>query len=407
LNKKEKFKGLGIDTFDSDLLSLVAKDLRGQGCLWHKLTMLKVAPMMTFTNIPRLFYGFTALFIATILMIGVGTTVAQESSPAAAPTIAIDPARAKFDTWVKGVYEEGLTRGIKKATLDAALIGLSPIKRVIQLDRKQPEFTQTFRQYINKRASAWRISKGRENLSRHGKLLKEIGSKYGVQPRFIVALWGIETSFGRATGGFSVIRALATLAYDGRRSAYFRRELFNALNIIDAGHIAADAMKGSWAGAMGQNQFMPSSFLNFAVDYDRDGRRDIWTTQADVFASSANYLKRSGWRGDQTWGREVRLSNDLKTKTDTLMPRTPPKGCRALRKLSVAKTLPEWAKLGVTRTDGKPLPARPLMASLVLPEGPEGPALLVYSNFRATLRWNCSISFAAAVGILADRLRGI
>jgi membrane-bound lytic murein transglycosylase B len=369
--------------------------------------MLKATLMMNFTDTPRLFCRFCVLPIAALLMMGQGTVFAQSSPKTTpAPITAADQDRAKFDIWVKAVYAEGLTRGIKKVTLDAALTGLAPIKRVIQLDRKQPEFTQTFRQYINKRASAWRIRKGRENLRLHEKLLKEIGSKYGVQPRFIVALWGIETSFGRATGGFSVIRALATLAYDGRRSAYFRRELFNALNIIDAGHIAADAMKGSWAGAMGQNQFMPSSFLNFAVDYDRDGRRDIWGTQADVFASSANYLKSSGWRGDQTWGREVKLSEDLKTKVAMLMPKTPPRGCRALKKLSVTKTLPEWSKLGVTRAGGKPLPTRPLMASLVLPEGPQGPALLVYRNFRATLRWNCSISFAAVVGILADRLRG-
>ena len=309
-----------------------------------------------------------------------------------------------FTVWLKGVYEEGLTRGISKKTLDSALTGLTPIKRVIQLDRSQPEFTQTFRQYVNKRVNSWRIKTGRERLQAHGDLLKAVGKRYGVQPRFIVALWGIETNFGRHTGGFSVPRALATLAFDGRRAAYFRKELFNALLIVDQGHITAADMKGSWAGAMGQNQFMPSSFLSYAVDHDGDGRRDIWGTLGDVFASAANYLRQAGWRSDQTWGREVKLPPGFEEILPGLMPKSRPKGCRALKKLSVAKTLPEWQALGIRRLDGGALPARALKASLVLPDAPGGPALLVYQNFRATLSWNCSLSFAAAVGILADRV---
>ena len=321
--------------------------------------------------------------------------------PASAQTAA---AKGTFEVWLKGVYEEGRNRGISQVTLDSALTGLTPIERVIKLDRKQPEFTQTFKQYIDKRASAWRVRTGRRKLQDHRALLDKVGRRYQVQPRFIVALWGIETSFGSFTGGFSVVRALATLAYDGRRSAYFRRELFNALKIIDDGHISAQEMKGSWAGAMGQNQFMPSSFLSYAVDFNGDGRRDIWGTVEDVFASAANYLKRAGWREDQTWGREVKLPSELERKFSEFMPKERPKGCRALRKLSVAKTLPEWHALGVRKADGGPLPSRPLSASLVLPDGPGGPALLVYRNFKATLRWNCSVLFAAAVGILADRL---
>lgn len=309
-----------------------------------------------------------------------------------------------FAVWLKGIYQEGLTRGISKKTLESALTGLTPIKRVIKLDRHQPEFTQTFRQYVDQRANAWRIETGRKRLKMHGNLLKAIGKRYGVQPRFIVALWGIETNFGRHTGGFSVLRALATLAFDGRRSAYFRKELFNALVIVDQGHITAAKMKGSWAGAMGQNQFMPSSFLNYAVDHDGDGRRDIWGSLGDVFASAANYLRQAGWRSDQTWGREVKLPPSFDQSLAGLMPKSRPKGCRALAKLSVAKTLPEWQALGIRRLDGSALPARPLKASLALPDGPGGPALLVYQNFRATLSWNCSLSFAAAVGTLADRV---
>jgi membrane-bound lytic murein transglycosylase B len=312
--------------------------------------------------------------------------------------------KGKFDTWLQGVYQEGLAKGISKKTLDEALTGITPVARIIKLDRRQPEFTQTFRQYIDKRVNAWRVKMGRKQLDAHGNLLKVVGKKFGVQPRFIVALWGIETNFGRYTGGFSVIQALATLAFDGRRSAYFRRELFNALKIVDQGHITAPEMLGSWAGAMGQNQFMPSSFLSYAVDFDQDGRRDIWGTPADVFASAANYLKRAGWRGDQNWGREVKLPPGFGEKVQSLMPKKRPRGCRALRKLSISKTLPEWHAMGIRRADGAPLPSRLLKASLLLPDGPEGPAFLVYRNFRSTLRWNCSVLFAAAVGILADRL---
>jgi membrane-bound lytic murein transglycosylase B len=314
------------------------------------------------------------------------------------------PAPKSFQAWLEGVHQEGIKRGISKKTLEEGLTGLTPIERVIKLDRRQPEFTQTFRQYVEKRVNAWRIEVGRERITAHGELLQAVGRRFGVQPRFIVALWGIETNFGRHTGGFSVLRALATLAFDGRRSTYFREELFNALTIIDQGHITAGEMKGSWAGAMGQNQFMPSSFLTYAVDYNGDGRRDIWGTPADVFASAANYLRKSGWRDDQTWGREVKLPKGLEAKLNQLMPKKKPSGCRALRKLSSPRPLPEWRALGVRRTDGGKLPARNLEASLVLPDGPGGPAFLVYRNFRATLRWNCSISFAAAVGILADRL---
>ena len=316
----------------------------------------------------------------------------------------VTDSKGAFESWLQGVQKEGLAKGISKKTLDSALTGLTRIERVIKLDRRQPEFTQTFHQYIDKRVSAWRVRTGRERLAAHGDILAVVGKRFDVQPRFIVALWGIETSFGAVTGGFSVVRALATLAYDGRRSAYFRRELFNALKIVDQGHIAVADMKGSWAGAMGQNQFMPSSFLSYAVDFNGDGRRDIWGTLEDVFASAANYLTRAGWRGDQTWGREVNLPPGFADKLAGLMPKTPPKGCRALRKLSVSKTLPQWQALGIRQIDGNPLSSNPIKASLVLPDGPGGPAFLVYSNFRATLRWNCSILFAAAVGILADRL---
>ncbi len=311
-----------------------------------------------------------------------------------------------FASWLNGVFEEGLERGISKATLEATLAGLEPLPRVIERDRRQPEFTLTLEKYLAIAVPAARIEEGRQKFNENRAVLLKIGRTFGVQPRFIVALWGIESSFGRHKGGYPVVQALATLAHDGRRSAYFRKELFNALAILDEGHILVADMTGSWAGAMGQNQFMPSSFLSYAVDYDGDGRRDIWKSEVDVFASTANYLARSGWRDDQTWGRQVKLPEALKATIAGLMPKDPPKGCRALRRLTVQKRLGEWQKLGVRRLDGRDLPRRELPASLVFPDGAEGPAFLVYNNFRVALKWNCSILFATAVGLLADRIRG-
>ena len=293
-----------------------------------------------------------------------------------------------FQIWLGKLRVEAEGKGISQSVLDEALAGIQPIPRVIELDRRQPEFTLTFTQYRDRVVPQSRIKKGRVKYQENRDLLEEIGGKIGVQPRFIVALWGIETDFGRVTGGFKVIPALATLAHDGRRSAFFRKELLNALQILHEGHIAPKEMMGSWAGAMGQSQFMPSSFLAHAVDYDGDGRRDIWTTRPDVFASAANYLAKSGWRADQTWGREVKLPSDFDL---------------ALVDLKVRKPIGGWQALGVRQPDGGDLPTRQLSASIVLPEkGKMSPAYLVYSNYRTTLRWNRSTYFALAVGLLSD-----
>ena len=293
-----------------------------------------------------------------------------------------------FQIWLGKLRVEAEGKGISQSVLDEALAGIQPIPRVIELDRRQPEFTLTFTQYRDRVVPQSRIKKGRVRYQENRDLLEEIGGKIGVQPRFIVALWGIETDFGRVTGGFKVIPALATLAHDGRRSAFFRKDLLNALPILHEGHIASKEMMGSWAGAMGQSQFLPSSFLAHAVDYDGDGRRDIWTTRPDVFASAANYLAKSGWRADQTWGREMKL---------------PPDFDFALADLKVRKPIGGWQALGVRQPDGGDLPTRQLSASIVLPEkGKMSPAYLVYSNYRTTLRWNRSTYFALAVGLLSD-----
>ena len=296
-----------------------------------------------------------------------------------------------FARWLEAVRREALARDIGAETLDRALADIEPIPRVIELDRRQPEFKLSFQEYLDRVAPDSRVRLGRRKLAENRALLAQVARHYGVQPRFIVALWGVETDFGRLSGAFSVIPALATLAYDGRRGAFFREELMLALTILDEGHIAPEEMMGSWAGAMGQNQFMPSSFVHFAVDFDGDGRRDIWTSKADVFASAANYLARSGWRGDQTWGREARLPEGFDV---------------GLAGLSVIKRLGDWQRLGVRRADGSDLPRRQLAASLILPAGVEGPAYLVYSNYSTILKWNRSTFFAIAVGYLADRIGG-
>lgn len=301
------------------------------------------------------------------------------------------PARAAemgFAQWLDGVRQEALASGISVPTVALALDELAPIPRVIELDRRQPETVLTYEQYLRHVVDPRRKA-AREQLAANRVLLADVAKRYGVQPRFIVALWGIESSFGRGSGKFPVVGALATLAYDGRRSDFFRGELLNALKIIDQDHIDPQDMLGSWAGAMGQSQFMPSSFLLYAVSYNGDGPRDIWHNRPDVFASIANYLSQSGWHGDESWGHAVRL----------------PKGFDpALLSLDVQKSEREWRRLGVKRSDGRALPASDAMASVLRPGGDSGPALLIYDNFRVLMKWNNSSYFASAVGFLADSM---
>ena len=289
------------------------------------------------------------------------------------------------------VRSEALMSGVSESTLAQAFSDVKLVPRIIELDRNQPEGRQTFTQYLQRVVPETRIEAAQKRLTEHRVLLEQVGNYYQLQPRFIIALWGIESDFGRFTGGFSVINALATLAYDGRRSTFFRAELIDALRILDKGDIELSAMTGSWAGAMGQSQFMPSSYRRFAVDYDQDGRRDIWATHADIFASIANYLHRSNWKYDQTWGREILLPDNFDF---------------TLVGMETTKPIGYWQRLGVRRMDGRDLPARQLNASIVLPDGTDGSAFMVYHNFRVILDWNHSAYFALAVGILADRVLG-
>ena len=302
--------------------------------------------------------------------------------------------QAAFQNWLAELRVEALARGIDGALFDAALAKAKPIERVVTLDRNQPEFKLTLARYLQKVVPQSRKDIAIRKFNENSALLGEVSAAYDVQARYIIALWGIETSFGKHLGGFDVPVALATLAYDGRRSAYFRKELLNALQILQEGHAEVGKMKGSWAGAMGQSQFMPSSFLAYAEDWDKDGRRDIWTTRSDVFASIANYLKKAGWRSDMTWGREVRLPAGLSDAA-----------AMALYEDKQRQELPVWAQMGFVNPDGSVLPTRPLTARLVLPDGPEGRAFLVYANYDAILRWNRSNYFAIAVGQLSDAMR--
>ena len=297
---------------------------------------------------------------------------------------------ANFNTWLEEFKAEAAAQGISQNIIDNALTGLTPIPKVIELDRKQPEGRLTFAQYRQNVVNPQRIQKGSKLYAQHKDILTEIGKKYGVQPQYIVALWGIETNFGGYTGGFSITRALATLAHDGRRSDFFRTELINALKIQDQGHITNDSMKGSWAGAMGQNQFMPSSFLNFAVDHNNDGKKDIWSTLPDIFASTANYLSRSGWHGGERWGRAVKIPSSISED---------------LISTKIEKPLSFWAQQGVTTMGGAAIPAIDgMQASLIQPDGAGSQAFLVYNNFKTLLKWNRSTYFATSVGLLADAI---
>ena len=300
-----------------------------------------------------------------------------------------DDAAEKFQKWLQDLQKEAKAKGISAQTIAAATQNLRPLERVIALDRRQPSVILTFHEYQQRVVPQSRIKKGRALLRQYMPLLQKVAQKYRVQPRFLVALWGIESDYGRNMGGFGVIPALASLAYDGRRGAFFRKELLHALTIIDQGHIPLAKMKGSWAGAMGQPQFMPSSFLARAVDFDGDGKRDIWNNHADVFGSAANYLAGEGWDGNRSWGREVKLPDHFPTK---------------LADLNIRKSLPQWQELGIRRVDGSDLPQAPLAAALVIPPRSQQKAYLVYNNFNVLQKWNRSIYFALMVGYLSDQI---
>ncbi len=299
--------------------------------------------------------------------------------------------RPTFPAWLANFKQQAAAAGISKATLDATLTGLEPNGKILEYDRRQPEFVQTFWNYLDTRVSARRIAAGRAMLARNAALFAAAERRYGVPARYLAAFWGLETDYGRHLGNIAIIPALATLAYDTRRADFFRAQLLDALRIVDAGNIPADNLKGSWAGAFGHMQFIPSTFLRYAVDGDGDGRIDTRTSLADAIDSAANYLSQAGWQSDQSWGQEVRLPHDFDW---------------GLARLDQRQPIRYWVALGVTQVDGSPLPDGDQTAAILLPQGRAGPAILVRHNFAVILRWNRSVNYALTVAQLADRLAG-
>jgi membrane-bound lytic murein transglycosylase B len=309
--------------------------------------------------------------------------------------------RPSFAEWLTGVRAEALARGIRPATVEEALGQLEePLPIVIERDRAQAEAVLPLERYIDRRLTKKIVTTARERFTQHRALLEKVAWRYGVSPRIIVAIWGLESNFGLFSGRYPTIAALATLAWDARRATFFRGELFKALEIVDRGDIELPRLRGSWAGAMGNVQFMPSSYLKFAEDFDGDGKRDIWSTAADIFASIANYLKGHGWLEGEPWGRPVKVSSEAAGKIAAdVAHRTGT--CQATRDMTVMLPVKAWRQLGVRLPNGAPLPATTPDAALV-----SGAAkhFLVYANYDALLEYNCAHSYAISVGLLADRI---
>jgi membrane-bound lytic murein transglycosylase B len=300
-------------------------------------------------------------------------------------------AQSTFDSWLADFRQEAAAQGISQATLEAALSGLVPDERVIELDRRQPEFLQTFDTYLERRITPKQVERGRELLQEHASLLDALEQKYGIPSVVLVAFWGLETHYGSVLGSLNVPTSLATLAFEGRRSTFFRNQLLDALRIIDAGHIQATDMNGSWAGAMGHMQFMPSTFLAYAVDGDGDGRIDVWKSLPDAMYSAANYLNRAGWQAQEPVALEVHLPEGFDWRQ-----------ARVAHRLPVA----EWRTMGVLQADGAALPEIEGRAAIVLPQGWQGPAFMVFDNFDVVMRWNRSVNYALTVAQLAHQLAG-
>lgn len=352
----------------------------------------------------RLYPFAVFCFIALLILPGacapvkIPETAAVPPPPSAAePTVNVPPVAKEpdkqasdpdFDLWLKELAREAGGMGISEATLTEALTGLKPIPRVVKRAANQAEEVFSAGRYVERMVSEARVVKGRQKLQELAGLFEEVSDSYGIQPRYLAALWAIESDFGRGGADFPLIAALATQAWQGRRQAFFRRELLDALWLLDQEQIPSADLRGSWAGATGQFQFIPSTYRHYAVDFNGDGHRNIWTDPADALASAANLLARSRWRPGQDWGRRVQL----------------PKGFdKSLAGLKTRNNLAEWRAMGITGAEGPDQQE----ASLLLPDGPEGPAFLVFYNFRVLMRWNRSSAFALAIGHLADRIGAV
>lgn len=310
---------------------------------------------------------------------------------ALAASAAIGPAFGKVSDFVDATWRSAKARGVSRRTFDAAMDGFKPLKSVLKLTGAQPEFVSTAADYVTKRVDDKKAAKGQSMRAEWKQTLAAVAERYGVQPEIVLAIWGIETNFGGYMGSTNTVHGLATLAQAGYRASFFGNELITALEILEAGHVSPTRMVGSWAGAMGHPQFMPSSFMKYAVDFKGDGHKDIWGSVPDALASTANYLKSHGWRPGETWGYEVAL----------------PAGFDYNNVWNGASgTLREWSEIGVRRANGRTFPRADDVASLYMPMGGNGPVFAVLPNFDVVKRYNNSSSYALAVGHLADRILG-
>jgi membrane-bound lytic murein transglycosylase B len=296
-----------------------------------------------------------------------------------------------FPAWLAAFRVDAAKAGISAATLDAALSNAQPIARVIELDRRQPEFLQTFLNYLNRRVTPQQVERGQRLLDEHAALFDAVEAKYGVPKTVLAAFWAMETNYGRTLGSFNIPMSLATLAWEGRRSGFFRGELMNALRIVDAGHVLPSAMVGSWAGAMGQMQFMPSTFRAYAVDGDGDGRIDLWGSLPDALFSAGNYLRQAGWQAGEAAAFEVRLPAGFDPRQ---------------ARVSSRKPVVDWSAAGVAPVGAPHAPKPATRAAVVLPQGWQGPAFYVFENFDTIMRWNRSVNYALSVAQLANQLGG-
>ncbi len=315
---------------------------------------------------------------------------AAESKTADLSTIIAANAEA-FPRCVVNLQSRARSEGLSEDTVTTIVANLQFVPKVIELDNSQPEFSQTFTNYFTKRATDWRINEGRRLLQKHSVLLNKLAQQYGVPPQYILSFWGLETNYGSYKGSMSVLDSLATLACEPRRSEYFTIELMQALKLKEKYRFDKGTMVGSWAGAMGHTQFMPSAYAKYAVDGDGDGRVDLWNSTEDALTSAANFLHNLGWQRNERWGREVILPRNF--KYDHLGAKQP-------------QTLSQWAAQSVMQTNGQPLPATSEKAALYVPSGHTGPAFLGYENFNVIMRWNRSEFYAITVGYLADRING-
>jgi membrane-bound lytic murein transglycosylase B len=323
-------------------------------------------------------------------------TVLQTPSPVPAPPPAVPP----FDVWLAELRAEAAAKGISADLLERALNGIEPAPQILERDRAQAEFTLDLNAYLKRRFTRSTFRTAQQMYTKRRTLVTTVGARYGVQPRMLIAVWGLESNFGQFAGVRPTIPTLVTLAYDPRRSALFRRELFSALEIVERGDIPLESLKGSWAGALGQPQFMPSSYLQYAQDFDGDGQRNIWTSQPDVFASIAYYLQQHGWHKGETWGREVKVTPAARKKISGLAKRTD--GCRAIREMTEPHPLDYWRRLGFRTLANRPIPSGSMPASVV---ETGSRTFLTYRNYDALLGYNCAHNYALSVALLADRLR--